>query len=90
MNRYNQAFKQRTDKAALAIAYLVKHGCAITGMNITDAQTVITILPPPNNKVRGTQITINNTVEGRHYIMVTRLYGCTIKWKTHHNEEVCA
>lgn len=86
MNAYNTAFKQRVDKASLAMAHLIKHGCAITGLSIQDSATVIKILPPRDKRVKGTLISINSTHTGRCHMMATRLYGCTVQWQLTNEE----
>lgn len=81
MNKYNVAFKTRIDKAGLAMAHLIKQGCAIVSLSIKERSTEIEILPPPNPKVKGTLISINNTHQGRYHLMATRMHGCTVKWQ---------
>ncbi|MFS1703775.1 hypothetical protein [Alteromonas sp. AMM-1] len=81
MNKHNIAFKSKVDKAALAMRHLIQNGCAIISLNIANGATVIEILPPLNNKVRGHVISINNTHRGRFNLIATRIHGCTVKWQ---------
>jgi len=87
MNTYNADFKQRVDKASLAMAHLIKNGCAITGLSIQDSATVIKILPPRDQWVKGTLISIKGTHAGRCHMMATRLYGCTVQWQLTNDEQ---
>jgi hypothetical protein len=86
MNKYNIAFKSRIDNASRAMEHLIKNGCAIVSLSITDRYTEIEILPPLTPKVKGTLISINNTHKGRHHLMATRLHGCTITWQLNQDE----
>lgn len=90
MNSYNQVFKQRIDKASLAMSHLIKCGCAITSLQINNNGTVIEILPPPNTKVRGNEVVITGTTTGREYLMATRIHGCNVRWKSETNMEQIA
>ncbi|WP_416305180.1 hypothetical protein [Neptunicella sp. SCSIO 80796] len=80
MNSYNKAFKQKIDLASKALDELNEKGCAIINMQVGDAGNVITILPPPNNCIKGHHLCTTGNKNGRQYHNQTRLHGCTVRW----------